>query len=337
MPQGSILGPLLFIINMNDIHVASDKFHAILYADDTNLVSSLCSFNVNISNHVFPEDMSTLSSNINSELQLITDWLEINKLSLNIKKTKFMFFHYHQKNIAQLIPKLSINGHPIDRVTNFNFLGLTIDENLNWNAHIQKVSNKISRALGILSRVKRYLPKRILKTLYNSLILPHLQYSILAWGSKNNRLVKLQKRAIRIITNSKYNAHTDPLFKEMHLLKLEDIFELNALKLYHNFKNDKLPHFFQNMFSVVQSHHYDTRSASNLKSCHIKTSGAKQRIRYFLPNILHNAPTNISEKIYTHSIKGFSAYYKNAKISEYQSECHLENCYICGFSENTSS
>ena len=116
-----------------------------------------------------------------------------------------MVFHYHQKNVDKYIPELSIYGHFIERVTQFNFLGLTIDENLNWQAHIQKVSNRISRALGVLSKVKRYLPKHILRLLYNSLILPHLQYSVLAWGSKNNRLVKLQKRAVRIINNQGSN------------------------------------------------------------------------------------------------------------------------------------
>ena len=335
VPQGSILGPLLFIIYMNDIHIASDKFHAILYADDTNLVSSLCSFNVNISNNG-SQDVSNLSASINHELQQITHWLEINKLSLNIKKTKFMVFHYHQKNISKLIPDLSIYGHPIERVNQFNFLGLTIDENLNWHAHIQKISNRISRALGVLSRVKRFLPKHILRLLYNSLILPHLQYSVLAWGSQNNRLVKLQKRALRIISNSKYNAHTDPLFKEMHLLKLNDIFKLNALKLYHNFKNNKLPHFFQDMFTCEQSHPYETRFATALSSCPIKTTGAKQRIRFFLPKLLQDIPPNIREKLDTHSMKGFTSYYKKHVISEYQSECHIVNCYICGTSYNVS-
>ena len=335
VPQGSILGPLLFIIYMNDIHIASDKFHAILYADDTNLVSSLCSFNVNISNND-PIGISALSTNINYELQQITDWLEINKLSLNIKKTKFMVFHYHQKNVDKYIPELSIYGHSIERVTQFNFLGLTIDENLNWQAHIQKVSNRISRALGVLSKVKRYLPKHILRLLYNSLILPHLQYSVLAWGSKNNRLVKLQKRAVRMINNSKYNAHTDPLFKEMYLLKLDDIFKLNALKLYHNFKNNKLPYFFQDMFAGDPTHNYETRFSTNPNICAIKTSGAKQRIKYFLPKLLQNISPIISEKLDTHSLKGFSTYFKRHVISEYQSACNIVNCYICSSSQNDS-
>ena len=104
MPQGSILGPLLFTIYMNDIHNANTKFHAILFADDTNL--TLCSFDVNIDNNC---NRMQLSANINKELKNIQIWLEINKLSLNVKKTKFMIFHLKQRNIENLIPQLKLN------------------------------------------------------------------------------------------------------------------------------------------------------------------------------------------------------------------------------------
>ena len=137
VPQGSILGPLLFIIFMNDIHKACKHFHTILFADDAKLTSSLCSFNEEQS---IPDRVVSLSQVINNEPKEIQKWIELNKLSLIAKKTKYMIFHNHQRDIINHIPKLELNGEPFVRVKDFNFLGLTIDQYMAWNAHIQKIS-----------------------------------------------------------------------------------------------------------------------------------------------------------------------------------------------------
>ena len=232
VPQGSFLGPLLFIIYTNDIHRACKHFHPILFADDTNLSSSLCSFNEEQNT---PDGIISLSQVINNELKKIQKWLELIKLSLNVKKAKYMIFHNYQRDIINHTPKIELNGEPLVRVEDFNLLGLTIDQHMTWNAHIQKISNKISRSWGVMNRLKRYLPHNMLRTIYNSLILPLISYSILAWGFKSSRISKFQKRTVRMTSCSKYNAHTEPLFKSLNLFKVEHIFKIKILKFYYKY------------------------------------------------------------------------------------------------------
>ena len=159
VPQGSILGPLLFIIYMNDIAHITNKFFFTIYADDTTLLAPICTFDI--------ENRQSISQNINAELKIITDWLALNKLSLNAKKTKMMVFHYHQKRISNLDLRLYINKTRIKQVKEFNFLGVVFDECISWKEHTQKIAGKISVSVGTLKRLKCFLPMDILKTIYS--------------------------------------------------------------------------------------------------------------------------------------------------------------------------
>jgi hypothetical protein len=323
VPQGSVLGPLLFILYMNDIHYATDKFHAILFADDTSLTSTLCTFGKKLS-------LNELSNSINIELKKVQTWLEINKLSLNVKKTKFMIFHSNKRDIQNHIPCLKINEQQIERVNEFNFLGLTLDQHMTWNAHVQKVSNKISKTIGVMNRLKRYLPLSVLRTLYNSLILPHLQYSLLAWGTKSCRLFKLQKRAIRLISSSKYNAHAEPIFKKLNLLKIEDLYKLKIMKLYYNYTNRKLPKYFESMFTLISNTClHNTRQQGIFYQFTTKTVIGHKCVRHILPEVLNKTQKCITDKVSTHSYQGFSLYTKKIFIKSYNETCVKENCYIC--------
>lgn len=210
IPQGSILGPLLFIIYINDFAQASKMFNFIIYADDTTLSSTLNTFNDNIQN-------DNLESLINDELLKINEWLKINKLSLNIAKSKYMTFQRTNKNVQTLT--LKIDNINIEQVKEFNFLGLIIDTNLNWKRHTEKISNACSKKIGILNKLKHVLSQQIKTLLYNSLIVPHINYCIMAWGFQTNRIIKLQKKALRIITLSNYNSHTEPLHKKTQHVK----------------------------------------------------------------------------------------------------------------------
>ena len=115
---------------------------------------------------------------INHELWNVSQWLAANKLSLNVGKTKFMVFRRRNKVVRY--PDLQINGNAIERVTQFNFLSLILHESLSWDKHINHISLKVSKAIGILYRLKLIYPHRVLLTLYNTLILPHYNYCILS-------------------------------------------------------------------------------------------------------------------------------------------------------------
>ena len=332
VPQGSILGPLLFIIYMNDIAHITKKFYSILYADDTSLIEPLCTFSVEIDNN-----STTLSDVINKELNLITDWLALNKLSLNAKKTKMMIFHHRQKNILPLVPKLYINGSPIERVTEFNFLGTILHECLSWNSHIQKIASKIAMVIGTINRLKKFLPCEILKTIYNTLIQPHLNFSVLLWGNSTKRISKLQKWAMRAITCSKYNAHTEPIFKKLNILKIDDIYKLTALKFFYKFQNNNLPTSFHGIFSSeLPSHTYNTRQRNTPRYQTPKTVLAKSTIRFKIPELIKQIPSCILEKISTHSLQGFSQYTKKYFLNQYSESCILPNCYICNRSQSAA-
>ena len=175
------------------------------------------------------------------ELNNVSQWVNLNKLSLNVKTPKAMAFRMPQKEIIQ--PNIQINRFYFEFVDNFMFLGITINNKLNWNSHINKVTNKISKTVAILNKLRSFLPSGVLQTIYNTLIglLPHLIYGILAWGRHTNVIHKIQTRAIRIIAASKYNGHTEPLFKQLNLLKAFDICKLQELKCYHKLINRQPP------------------------------------------------------------------------------------------------
>ena len=179
---------------------------------------------------------------MNNELTKVDDWMICNKLSLNVSKTKFMIFAKPNKVIPNI--SLKIRNDVLEQVNVFNFLGITIDSKMSWKQQVNKISAKISKTAGILSRLKHFLPKQILLNIYNALFMPHINYCILAWGfSPLKRILLLQKKAVRSITCSSYYSHTAPLFKSLKLLTVDDIFLAALLKFYYKLINDCLPIF----------------------------------------------------------------------------------------------
>ena len=252
VPQGSVLGPLLFIIYINDICNSSDIISFCLFADDTSLLYN--HQNVDIAIH-----------NLNIELVKINNWLLSNKLSINLLKTNYIIFCARQHKYTRTVP-LSLNGTVLNQVQTTKFLGVCIDENISWNNHVNILCSKICKNVGVMNRLKYFVPKNILLTLYNSIILPYLNYAILTWGSTTlylNKLFMLQKKAVRIINNAGYLDHTTPLFRNINILKLSDLYYFNLGKFMLKYTRDSLPHNFDSLFILNSSvHSHDTRSSS---------------------------------------------------------------------------
>ena len=172
---------------------------------------------------------------------------------------------FKKTSITNVNLTLTIDKVVIARVDYFNFLGLTIDSQMTWKKHTDNISNTYLRVIGTLNRIKLVLPTQTRVLLYNSIIVPHINYCIMAWGYQSNRMFNLQKRAIRIVANSKYNAHTEPLFKLFRILKLSDVLILQTMKAYHTFRNKELPAYMQNWPLIINNeiHQYNTRIASD--------------------------------------------------------------------------
>ena len=144
-------------------------------------------------------------------------------------KTKCMFFH---KRRPITLLQFSMNNRAIDVVKFFYYLGIILDANMSWKSHIAMVRNKLSRINGILHRLKYLYPQNILVTIYNSLFIPHINYGSLLWGQVGESLDTIQKKATRTITYSHYIAHSEPLLKELNLLKVQDLFQLKILQVF---------------------------------------------------------------------------------------------------------
>ena len=188
------------------------QFFSISFADDATLFCR-------------DKSLHELPTVINNGLGNVMKWLNANRSSLNIDKINFMIFRPKGKN--EICPSIYINGSIIKEVDSAKFLGIIIDNKLNWLEHIKCISRKIAKGTGIIIKACKSFETETLLNLYNALIFPYISYCIHVWGTAASvhlhRLYVLQKKIIPIICGVRPRTHTEPLYKALHILNVDQI------------------------------------------------------------------------------------------------------------------
>ena len=285
IPQGSILGPLLFNLYINDIEKFSPLSTKILYADDTNIFLS-------------GKNMQQLFSTMNSELAKLTDWLLANKLSLNVSKTHYVLFSPGHRNF-DTCPDLLLNGSVLERKSSTMFLGVKLDSKLTWFEHISYIRIKIAKNVGVINKVRHLLNHSTLKTLDYAFVYPYLTYCIEIWGSaakcRLNSLYKLQKLCCRYISNSPSRTPTLPLLRSLQILPLVKLCEYCVLRLMHQHHHRKLPSPVLRLFEPRSIRcRVVTRQAEHLELPSFKTQFALSSLFYIGPKLWNSILRDIN-------------------------------------------
>jgi len=287
VPQGSVLGPLLFLIYVNDIGNAVPYQAVKLFADDTNLF-------------VFGDSLADIENQASNCVCALNNWFVSNKLSLNLSKTCFMIFSPKPVSKQSLV----VNAQLVELVSNCKYLGIIIDDQLKWVPHIDNIYNKIIKFSSIFYKLREKLPNKMLKDIYYTFVYPHLLNGIELYGNTKasylDKLIKLNNKLLRILQSKPLSTPTRELYKTYNTLQLLDLHKQQLLLFVHKYVHhpEKLPEIFvADKFFIFNEeiHDYNTRNKSNMHIYYSKNSAGLRTIRHKAAVLWNELPVSLQE------------------------------------------
>ena len=320
VPQGSVLGPLFFLLYVNDMGKSCRELELVLFADDTNIFAQ-------------DKDLKGLFSKVNQGLQELQEWFRCNRLTLNLKKTEYVFFKGPGALDANELG-LTVGGEAVKRATGVKFLGVWVDERLRWEEQVGRVKRRTGQLVGVLGRARSVLEPSSLQVLYNSLVLPHLQYCLMVWGdfsgdsngSLGRAILSNQKKLVGMIAGKTERYHADPLFAKLGILKVGDLYRQQLRVHAWRFWNGCLPQAQASMLErVSQTHGHGTRLAR--RGMFISTRDHRQ-VGYRVPKEWESVSSALQG---ASSLGAFKRQSKGEFLKGYgEFRCVVRNCFVCG-------
>ena len=304
VPQGSVLGPLLFLIYINDIANCTTTGKLNLFADDTSAFTA-------------GNDISEVISKSETLMNNLDKWFAANKLTLSATKSSFILFRSLQSRLKAIPDVLNFGNNKINRSKSVKYLGVTLEEHLNWNEHVQNVCNSLKKCFSIFYGIRDYLNTKQVRTLYYSLVYSKITYGLAAYGltSKGNllQIQRLQNKLLKVLSKKHYMHPTNELHNYLKILKVNDLVEQEILTFVFNFMKSKLPKKFDDYFKLRKTNQQIvTRKFENaLVPPTTRTNYGEQTIKVKGATLWNQLPSTLQELSSTVS---FRSEWKNSKL-----------------------